>query len=495
MSRLGNIGLFFHFITYHSLSYDIFRKVKMKQQFLHSVIGLALLIVGTMMSPLSYANDQKQLDKLIQTSHQRGLFNGNIMVVKNKQLVYQKSLGYSDASKTSKIDKNSMFALGSITKEFNSVAIMILKEKGLLKLSDNLSRFKFDLPSWSKEITIAHLLNYTSGLPRMNFRAIKNSQSDLELLRKIKSLEFNPGEGYLYSNNNVFLQIRIIEEISGMTYSDFLMKNIFKPLAMQNARVSPHSSEIAPMRAFNNSFVSDPLYADNFPLKGMVNLTVGDLKKWLLALHGGQVISKNSLKILFDAYSANSQASLGQGFYKNNQLQVHTHHGSDLNWENYFHYNLKDDLLVILMTNNKNFKLRSIVDSVIKISQGKSFELPRKSLYSEIRLTCYDDVDLCIKNYFALKKSNKDLYDFSNPSDLNRIGYRLIESNILAAIKIFELAVDEFPEEANAHDSLAEAYLSNKNYSLALKHYQLVLSFHPEHEETQKKINNIKGRN
>ena len=132
-----------------------------------------------------------QIDSLIKIAYERGIFNGNILVVKNNEILYQNEFGYTDASKTTKLNQNSVFNIGSIAKEFNAVAIMMLKEQGKLSLDDKLSKFDLGLPKWAETVTVRHLLQYTSGLPRINWKTVKNDQDMLTDLRNLKKLSFD----------------------------------------------------------------------------------------------------------------------------------------------------------------------------------------------------------------------------------------------------------------------------------------------------------------
>ena len=174
------------------------------------------------------ANDKvdTKISHLMTESNQRGLFNGNISIIHQGKSIFEKQIGFTDGTKSIKLSKNSTFALGSITKEFSAVAIMILHEKGLIDINAPLSTFNLGLPSWSEKVKVKHLLNYTSGLPRLNFRGVKVA-SDIDFqLQQTEKLEFMPGEGYLYSNHNVFLQMKLIEKITKQSYVKFV-KNVF----------------------------------------------------------------------------------------------------------------------------------------------------------------------------------------------------------------------------------------------------------------------------
>ena len=472
----------------------------MKSNFLLLLISIIFLIGcknidSKNTSDLSEINKNQRIyqtliDSLMKVSYERGVFNGNILVAKNNKIIYQNEIGYTDGSKLKKLNRNSIFNIGSIGKEFNAVAIMMLKEKGLLNLDDKISKFKINLPEWSNTISINHLLQYTSGLPRVKWRTVKNEKDIFADLRKIKQLNFKPGSGYIYSINNIILQRKIIEKVSGMSYVDFIQKNLLNPSNMTGALIDPSSQNLQLAKPFNNDFINDkPM---DIEITGWVHPTVSDMRNWIGSLHSGKLISKESLAQLFDSYSKSSESALGVGKFENDKLSIHQHQGSSFNYESFIHYNVQEDLSIVLMTNNKNFKLREIAESIENITKGNAFSIPQKSVYLTIRQKCYDNVNEGIQFYKDLKKNFPDTYNFSNESELNRVGYKLIERDqIEDAIKIFELLVAEFPNSPNSYDSIGEAYYLNGNNDLAIRNYKKSLQLNPNNSNAIEIIEKI----
>lgn len=475
----------------------------MKSKFLILVIVSTILIgcknnSNTKTSDLIETNKdhlikQALIDSLMRVSYNRGVFNGNILVAKNNKIIYQNGFGYTDASKSKALNRNSIFNIGSVGKEFNAVALMILKEKGLLNLDDNISKFEFQLPEWSTKVTIRDLLKYTSGLPKINWNRVKNDEDIYADLKNIEHLNFEPGSDYLYSNNNVFLQRRIVEKISGMSFNDFIQKYILIPSNMLDAVLDATPKNPRLVAAFNNDMVNDrPM---DIEFSGWVYPTANDMYNWINSLHSGRIISKESLILLFDSYSKNSESALGKGIFENKELLFHEHHGSSFNYESFIHYNVNKNLSIILMTNNKNHKLREIAESIENILNGSPFSIPLKSIYLAIRQKCYDNIDEGIELYKSLKKNDPNTYNFSNENELNQLGYKLIEKNqIEDAIKIFKLNISEFPNSANPYDSMGEAYYLNGNNVLALVNYKKSLELNPDNSNAIGMIEKIQKK-
>jgi len=438
-----------------------------------------------------------QIDTLMEVSYERGLFNGNILVAQDNNIIYQNEFGYSDASRSKKLSRNSIFNIGSIAKEFNAVAIMILNEKGLLNLDDKISNFELQLPEWSNTISIRHLLQYTSGLPRINWNNIKNDQDIYNDIKNIKRLNFEPGTDYLYSNNNIFLQRRIVEQVSGMNFNDFIQENMLIPGNMTNAIIDADTQNPELATAFNNAYLNDnPM---DIEFSGWVNPTANDMYNWIINLHSEQFISDKSLTTLFDSHSKNSSSALGIGVIENDTLLIHQHHGSSFNYESFIHYNVKEDLSIILLTNNKNRKLREITESIENILKGDSFSIPQKSIYLTIREKCYDNINEGIQLYKNLKKQHFSEYNFSDENELNQLGYDLIQKDqIEEAISIFTLLISEFPNSSNAFDSMGESYFLNGQFELSKINYQYSLELNPKNinaGEMIDRIEKIKSKN
>ncbi len=153
---------------------------------------------------------QETIDSIMQSSYQKGIFNGNVLITRNDSILYQKSFGYADGSEKTELSKKSIFCIGSAAKEFFAVSIMMLIEKGELRMDDKLSKFSLELPTWSEKVTIKHLLNYTSGLPIIDYETAENEQDMLEDLQQLPNLLFEPGTDFNYNNNSIFLQKKLL---------------------------------------------------------------------------------------------------------------------------------------------------------------------------------------------------------------------------------------------------------------------------------------------
>ncbi|WP_326994133.1 serine hydrolase domain-containing protein [Chitinophaga sp. 212800010-3] len=173
------------------------------------------------------------------------LYDGNITLAENEHKVYTFSGGYANYAGQQKNTGQSRFNLASISKIFTSTAILQLKDKGKLKLEDEVSRYLpgFPFPG----VTLRHLLTHTSGLPNLElFEELVKQHPDtiitnvtvLPLLKQwTKGLYFKPGDEFRYCNTNFNLLALIVEKVSGLDFPAYMEKYIFKPAGMKNTYI------------------------------------------------------------------------------------------------------------------------------------------------------------------------------------------------------------------------------------------------------------------
>jgi CubicO group peptidase (beta-lactamase class C family) len=462
--------------------------------------AVAVLSINNAASALNVEQDNSlfadTIDEFMQASHERGLFNGNVLITRGDETIWQGSYGYFDGSRKRELDQSSVFEIGSIAKEFNAVAVMMLVEEGKIGLDDPVSKYFPDLPEWSRAVRVRNLLDYTSGVPRVKWEEVNNHADAFDDLNEVETLPFTPGKGYLYSNNNVFLQRMIIEKVTGAPFSKFVMDRILDPAGMENALIDPDVGTGNVVASFNNDFITD----EPFPItiEGWVSVTADDMVKWLKALHSHKLVNKQSLDTLFTSYSPRQLGALGYSKYnENGDVEEHRHHGSSGNFEAFVTYKTSgsEDMTVILMTNNKNRKLFEITTALENIVEGRSYELPKKSIDFALSNACVQNTADCLIKYDQLKQSDPDLYDFDNEYALNEIGYRLLgNGDNEGAVTIFKKLVSEFPNSANPYDSLGEAYLKVGRLELALENYSKSLALNPENQHAAEVIEKLKAQ-
>lgn len=181
-----------------------------------------------------------QLEELLALKERQQKINGMFLIRQDDTTLFQKAYGYSDWKTQSKINCQSTFKIGSLTKQFVAGLILKLEEEGTLSTQSTVAEFLPEYPRGS-EITIDHLVRHTSGIPNFIFfpdyeQFINRSHSQQEMIDRFKNLplEFKPGAQYNYSNSGYYLLGVIIEKVTGKTFSDSLYEKITKPLGLLN---------------------------------------------------------------------------------------------------------------------------------------------------------------------------------------------------------------------------------------------------------------------
>ncbi len=325
--------------------------------------------------------DTKTLDSLFNALHHKKSFNGNVLITEKGNVVFEKSYGFADESSKRKLNASSIFELASVSKQFTAMGVFLLEKQGKLKYDDKLSKYFPEL-SFYEEITIAHLLNHTSGLPDyMELFEEKWDKSkfatnqDIVALFSIQKpkLIFKPNEKFEYSNTGYALLGLIIEKASKMSFEEYLKKNIFKPLGMKNTFV--YRSRYKPKKIENYAFgyVSDSLgnkvlpdsfgknfytyYLDGIVGDGMVNSTAGDLLIWDRALSKNLLINDNDKKTIYQPSKTTdgneNNYSFGWFVMENAQYgTIANHSGGWAGYTTFIERHLTNDKTIILLQNN-----------------------------------------------------------------------------------------------------------------------------------------------
>jgi len=272
------------------------------------VLILSILLLGGCGSTaMTYAQKEmaRQIDRLCIERN----FNGAILVANQGRIILSKGYGLANSKDETPNSPDTVFRIGSLTKQFTAAAILLLEERGALKVDDPLSRYIPDYPNGDR-ITLHNLLTHTSGIPE--YIPLVNLADDhpytptelIDLFRN-EPLSFNPGEKFTYSNSNYILLGYIIEQVSGMAYEDFLEENIFKPLGMNDTGYD--HNDPSPKKAVGYDNVQEARESSHINMAipyaaGGLESAVGDLYKWVEALDGTALLSEESLDKMFTPY-------------------------------------------------------------------------------------------------------------------------------------------------------------------------------------------------
>jgi CubicO group peptidase (beta-lactamase class C family) len=279
------------------------------------------------------------------------------------------------------------FRLGSITKQFTSMLILQLQDKGLLNVNDRLTKYIPDYPDGDK-ITIHHLLTHTSGVPsftgfpdytKVMVQPLK--PEEIIALFKNKPVEFDPGTKYRYSNSGYILLGYILEKVSDKPYDLLLQENIFKPLGMTDSGYD-WNQVIVKNRASGYSMdkgeLANASYIDmHIPYAaGALYSTVEDLYTWDRALYTDKLLSSESMDKMFTpflnnyAYGWNVSELFGRKLIS---------HGGGINgFVTYIARFPDDDACIIVLSNLTASRTGQIYRDLAAILFGEQYELPKE---------------------------------------------------------------------------------------------------------------------
>ena len=310
---------------------------------------------------------QKSIDDIMSAYQSSDKPGASVLVFKDDKIIFKKGYGVSNVSTQEKITQNTNFRLASVTKQFTAMSILLLVQKGRLKLEDPLKKYFPSFPVYGKDIKINHLLTHTSGLmdyedliPPTQVMQLHDTNC-LQLMYKANGLYFTPGAQYKYSNTGYAILALVVEKISGQDFGVFLKENIFKPLKMKYSVAFEEGKSTIPNRAFgyslnNGSWVETDQSLTSAVLgDGGIYTNTIEMSQWINALWNYKLLGSEMQIQAWTRKKLNSGAPIDYGYgwhiedYKN---ITHPHHGgSSIGFRNQLLLFPEQKLMVILLTN------------------------------------------------------------------------------------------------------------------------------------------------
>ncbi|TMI88097.1 MAG: beta-lactamase family protein [Bacteroidetes bacterium] len=266
---------------------------------------ILILVAAFFIVHLSFAQETAKLDELISAYAKMYKFNGAALVAKNGVILLNKGYGYRNAADKIANTEQTVFQLGSITKQFTSAIILKLQQEKKLSVSDKLSKY---FPGYPKgdSITIEHLLSHTSGIFNYtndekfmeNEITKPSSREKIMALFKDKPLDFSPGTAWNYSNSGYSLLGYIIEDVTKMPYEKVVRKYIFTPLQMTHSgfdftHLKNKEKATGYFKLDDKEIVPAPIVDSTIAFSaGAIYSTTGDLYLWHKALQQNKILLK-----------------------------------------------------------------------------------------------------------------------------------------------------------------------------------------------------------
>jgi CubicO group peptidase (beta-lactamase class C family) len=346
------------------------------------------LLIGAISVKVVSQTPAEEADELLKQYTKQNSFNGVVLIAQKGKILLEKGYGYKNAAAKTLNDSNTVFQIGSITKQFTSAIILQLQEQHKLFLQDKLSKYIPDYPK-GDSITIENLLTHTSGIYNYtnDEEYVKNNiarQIKLEELIatfKNKPFDFSPGTEYRYSNSGYTLLGYIIEKVTGESYFTIVRENIFTPLKMNHSgfdfsnlksankatgyiKLSEKSTNPATIVDSSESYAAGSIYT-----------TVGDLYKWDRALYTNSIMHDSSLQKTFTPYKAN----YGYGWVIDSSYgkKVVMHSGEIFGFTSFIARIPSDEVCIILLDNKGSPGLAKIAENINSILNQQPYDYPK----------------------------------------------------------------------------------------------------------------------
>jgi CubicO group peptidase (beta-lactamase class C family) len=313
----------------------------------------------------SYANHLVEANK----------FSGTIFIARGDSIIFSKGYGLADRAHDIANNSNTVFKIGSMTKQFTATALMQLVDQKKITIESKLVEFIPDYPNGNK-ITIHHLLTHTSGIPNYtklpDFGKISLLPAKIEeLISHIKNLplEFEPGSKFRYNDSGYLLLTYIIEKVSGIFYSEYLQNNIFDKLDMKSSGYLSNKiiKNLASGYVYNSKLKSivNANYFDTSVPQGAGGLysTVLDLYKWERSFYKDEILSKESKEKMFTFSMADYGYGWGKELRKGGRVSI-GHNGIINGFSSIIHRFVDDNVIIIVLANIENFEVNELFNKI-----------------------------------------------------------------------------------------------------------------------------------
>ena len=253
-----------------------------------------------------------------------------VAVIKDGRVILVKSYGSANLEQAVPVSNDSVFRVGSVTKQFTAAALLLLAEEGKLSLQDKLSKYYANFPR-ADDINLEEMLHHTSGIhsytsePAFANDGMVHRSTDemVEYIKKMpKTQDFEPGTDWSYSNSAYFILGGVVEKVSGSPLAQVFQSRFFTPIGMAHSALDDEAEIVlGRVRGYSGTapgkFSNAPFISMTIPgAAGSVRSTASDLAKWNAALFGGKVLTAASLTAMLTPGRLNNGDTTGAAMAK-----------------------------------------------------------------------------------------------------------------------------------------------------------------------------------
>jgi CubicO group peptidase (beta-lactamase class C family) len=447
-----------------------------------------------------------------------------VAVIQAGRIRYAHGYGLADVATRTRIGPASVFGLASVTKQFTAFSIMLLARDGRLSLDDDVRKWVPELPDfgapYGRVITIQQLVHHTSGIPNYltlldSGWAITDPMTQRQVLAFLshQSLDFAPGARYRYSNSGYILLEMIVKRASGISLRQFSAKHIFAPLQMAATQFRDDHTEKIPRLAsayisHSTTVPGDQRLVDGggewqransqTDLVGDAGLysTVEDLAKWDRNFYDGAVGGPTVLKLMQQpgVFSSGERTDYAGGLMIGAYRGLPTvgHIGGWSGYQTWLVRYPDQRFTIALLCNRRGFTdATNPSHRIAEIYLGDQMAPDIAPVVAEA--VERGGADSAVRLYRGLRAEFPAIA--FEEQQLNGLGYELLHGGkVDAAIAIFRLNVEVYPNSANTYDSLAEAYMDHGDSALAIVNYERSLVLNPANANATTMLAKLKSQ-
>lgn len=422
----------------------------------------------------------------------------SVIVIKNGEIEFAKSYGYADLENNILATPKTNYRIASVTKQFTAMGVMILINQGKLTYQTKLTDIFPEFPRYGKDITVRQLLTHRSGLVKYN-RFIEEDRTqqmlDIDVLNGLLTTDstyFQPNTKYAYSNTGYAVLAQIIEKVSGMSFPDFMKKEIFRPLKMRHSTILEIGKEIK-HRAYGHIVKGNAITPKDQSLTsaiqgdGGVYASVMDYYQWDKALYSDKLIPQHELDDAFYNYDENGKSQergygYGWGVNYHKGIKILQHGGSSTGFGSYVIRIPSANLSVAIFTNrNKRGQgLSNRAKALVSLFSNRKFQMPFEIVLEmeidqngiESGINKYNQIKADTSNYAVTKGG---LFSFG-------ISYINKDRNS-DALELFLALISDYPDYFGGYYGSAIVYQQAENTEKAIESFEKTIERCSENEE------------
>lgn len=475
-----------------------------------SYLVVLVLLPCFLLGQSEESNDaiQQRIDAYLQQSVTNGYF-ASVLVAKEDEVLLKEGYGWAGREDRIPITSETVFNIGSVTKQFTAIGILKLVEEGKLNLLDSLSSFYDALPDPMRGITIHQLLTHTSGIANSTGGFRYDEASKERFLRECFAapLWTTPGTTHQYANANYILLADIIEKASGTSYETYLHDNFWEPTGMKYTGYTKFAADSVVSAEGNYYNYTDGEWrdwgvtSDYLPQngnhwysigKGDLQSNVEDLYRWHSALESNRILAPASKKLMeFPHVPENAE---GTSHYGYGWAIYTTKSGKKVVWHNgsngiYFATFLRfvdQDLVIIVLSNTiLNPDSENVAWEIAKMVDDSSYiPEPVTPLSYEVVHTFMNNHSLEEIQLLPEYLSEKTHSRLPDKALFNRMGFRFLEDEKEKGwgLALLQLNTQLYPNDGNLWDSMGEGYLHYSMNEKASQAFEKALELAPDAE-------------